>query len=109
MTGVIAALVSRGGVQVVVTPPSASGTGLAIVQTNSVTASVIGGGFTFEWSFESGDDLINPDFSTASATQRWTAINMAPGETRSAVWRVTALSAGIPLGFETVNVFVQRP
>lgn len=110
MTGVVAILASGGSVSVIATPSSADGSGdTPIVQTNSVTVTVQGGGsFTYLWSYESGSEFIEPNSGLGVQTQSWRGTGMAPGEDRSAIWKCTVLSGLSAIGSVMVPVFVQR-
>lgn len=70
MTGVLAVLVSSGGMVVTASPDSVSGFGTGTVSTGISSVTVVGGvaPFTYSWSYVDGDTGILPFNPSGSAT-----------------------------------------
>lgn len=110
MTGALCSMIGAGSeLTIIFTPSSAIGSSSSSpVQTNIITASVsAGSGYTFAWSYVSGDVTLTPTLSLTGANQRWTA-DLNPGEDKRATWKCVASLASNPVAERTISPFVQR-
>lgn len=108
MTGAVAALLGGSAVQIIITPPTASGVGSGnAVTSNSVTASVAYGSIASgNWVFVSGNPGVTP-ISPTGFTTAFVSTMLTP-EIRTATYAFEGLVNGVVYTSPDVPVTLER-
>lgn len=110
MTGVLGAIVATGGsapsVSIAPSPLYDSRTGGGSITSSIATATATGGagGYSYAWTYVSGDALTVSSPAASSTTFSTTLLS---GQTKTAVYRCTVTDAASATGFDDLTVTLE--